>query len=192
MAYSAATGFRFRQSLSGKDIPVPLRFRAANSATLKIGDAVRINTGGFLVRAAAGNPVGGILVGLVNQDGINPFSLGADAAGATLIEDDQVVTSSTNQTAATYIQGEVVIDKSGDVLWYNDSSGTLATTNLFQFFDVVAASGQIDQSTASDSNGQFQLIAIDPDGDADVSKGLFCINEPQAGGVDTGTAKIAA
>ena len=50
MAYSASTGFRFRKALSGKDIPSTLEFRVANSSTLKIGDAVRVNTGGFLVR----------------------------------------------------------------------------------------------------------------------------------------------
>src|SRR3990167_285089 len=97
MAYSATTGFRFRKSLSGKDLPTALDIRAASSATLKIGDAVRVNTSGLLVRSGAGGPFAGILVGLVNQDGINPFSLGADAAGATLTEDDQVVTSSTNE-----------------------------------------------------------------------------------------------
>jgi len=179
MAYSSTTGFRFRKSLYGGDLPAAQEFRVANSTTLKLGDAVRVNTGGFLVRAAAANPVLGILIGLYNQDGINPFSLGADAVGATLTEDDQVATGSANQTAATYIKGAVVVDPAGVLLWYNDANGNFTIANDLQLCDVVAASGQIDQGTVSDTSGQFQLISRDPDGDGDLSKGLFRIAEPQ-------------
>ena len=67
-----------------------------------------------------------------------------------------------------------------------------AQTNLYQMFDV-ANGNQVTQSGASDSNGQVQLMKIDPDEDADVSKGLFRIHENQFGmGIDTGTAKVAA
>jgi hypothetical protein len=182
MAYSASTGFRFRRSLYGGDLPAGLRFRVANSATIKIGDAVRVNNAGFLVRAAAGNPVLGILTGIVNNTGINVFGLGATTASATLTEDDQVATSSTNQTnnvATGWIEGEVVVDPAGALLWYNDADDTMAQTNVCQFYDVVAASAQIDESSADDSSGQFQCVVLDPDGDSDASKGLFRIAEPQ-------------
>jgi len=61
-------------------------------------------------------------------------------------------------------------------LFSNDSSGTLATTNLLQFFDLTDED-TINQSSASDTSGQFQLIGLDPDNDGDVSKGLFRIAE---------------
>ena len=197
MAYSASTGFRFRKSLSGKDEPAAVNFRVANSSTLKIGDAVRLNTGGFLVRAAAGNPVLGVLVGLYGgdseNDGLNLFAFGAPTTGATLTEDDQAATASDNQTRQTFVSGAVACDPSGDDLWYNDADGDLARTNLLQCFDVVAASGQIDNTSASDSNGQFQLVQLDPDGDGDLSKGLFRIAEGElAVGVDQCNAKVAA
>lgn len=180
MAYSASTGFRLRKSLYGVELPAGLQFRAANSATLKIGDAVRINTAGFLVRAGAGNPVAGILTGLYDNNGLNLFALGAATVGATLTADDQVVTASDNQTRTTgHVIGEVVCDPAGALLWYNDADGDLAATNDFQLFDVVAASSQISQSTASDTSGQFQLVSRDPDGDSDASKGLFRITECQ-------------
>ena len=191
MAYTASTGFRFRKTIYGKDTPATLSFRLANSMTVKIGDLVRLNTGGFLVRCETTEVPLGVMVGIVNQSGLNPFALGVNSASATLTPDDQVTSSSTNQTAASYLQGEVVIDPAGECLWYNDSSSTLAQTNLLQFFDV--ANGNQVTVGGDEANGQVQLIQIDPDGDGDASKGLFRINENQfSAGIDTATAKNAA
>ena len=69
----------------------------------------------------------------------------------------------------------------------------MARTNVGQYFDVLSGSNQIYSASASDSNGQFELIEIDPDRDGDASKGLFRVAECQiGGGIDSGTAKIAA
>lgn len=98
--------------------------------------------------------------------------------GATLTPDDTVAVSSTNQSDATRnIKAEIIVNP--DVLFYNDANGDLAATNEGQLFDTVAAGDQIDQSSASDTSGQFQLIERDPDGDGDASKGLFRIAESQ-------------
>jgi hypothetical protein len=166
----------------------------AGSATVKIGDLVRVNTSGLLVRCATGEYPAGILVGIVDQNGINVFSPRAQGTtGATLTPDDQVATSSSNATDATRnLKGQVVIDVAGTNLWYNDADGDLAQTNLFQMAD--AANGnQITTGGLSDSNGTMQLMQLDPDGDQDLSKGLWRIHENQFGmGIDTGTAKVAA
>lgn len=194
MAYSASTGFRFRGCLDGTEHPAVQRYLLAGSATVKIGDLCRVNNAGLLVRAATTEPVAGVIVGLVDQNGINVFSPRAQGTtGATLTYDDQIATSSSNATDATRnLKADVIIDVTGNCLWYNDSDGTLAQTNLYQMFDV-ANGNQVTQSGASDSNGQVQLMKIDPDEDADVSKGLFRIHENQFGmGIDTGTAKVAA
>ena len=184
MAYSASTGFRLRKNLYGLQTEgQQLSVRVANSTTLKLGDAVRLNTGGFLVRSAAGEAVLGLITGFrasttSDAAGVNPFGLGADATGLTLTEDDQIATSSTNQTRAdVYLVGEVTVDPAGILLFYNDSDGTLARTNIGQYFDVLSGSNQIDSASASDSNGQFELIEIDPDADGDASKGIFKIAE---------------
>lgn len=194
MAKSAATGFSFRRSLMGVEHPGTQDFILAGSATVKIGDAVRLNTNGLLVRAATGEPVLGILEGIVDQNGINAFSPRASGTtGATLTPDDQVVTSATNASDATRkLKGRVILDPAGYCLFYNDSDSTLSQTHIGQMFD--AANGnQITVGGASDSNGQFQLVAIDPDNDADASKGLFRIVETQLGvGLDEATAKVGA
>ena len=171
-----------------------LKIRAGDSKTLTIGDAVRVNTSGLIDLVGAGNPVLGVIQGLVDENGGNLLALGyTNNTGATLSGDDTVTTASDNSTRTHYIMAEVFIDPAVSLLYYNDSNGTLAQANLFQLFDVLAASDQIDQSSASDTSGQFQLLVIDPDGDADASKGLFRVAEPQLlTHIGNSTAVVAA
>ena len=204
MAYTAATGFRFWRSLSGEThAPQPIPIRIANSTTLRVGDAVRVNTAGLLVAAGVGAAIAGVLVGFEDESGINPFSLGyGSRGGLTLTGDDTLATSSTNSTRADYINGQVIVDVSGDMLWTNDADADQAQTNLFQFFDSDSVGRQVTQSTAGDANGQWQLMVWDPKGvsnipynpvAADASQGAYRIAENQFGiGIDTGTAKNAA
>ena len=165
MAYTASTGFRYWGSLSGQaEQPAPRPFRIANSTTLRIGDLVRVNTAGFLVASGDTNPVAGVLTGFVDEKGINPFSLGyGSRTGSTLTGDDTLATSATNQSRADYIEGQVVTDPSGDCLWLNDADSDLAQTNILQFFDSTGSGRQVSVSSASDANGQLQLILWDPE-----------------------------
>ncbi len=193
MALSASTGFRLYGGIDVAD-QVTLKFRVANSTTLKLGDLVRVNTGGFLVRCATGEVPAGVLQGFVDNNGVSPHSaFYVNNAGVTITNDDTLVTSSTNQTRTdNYLHGQVSFDPAGTTLWYNDADADLATTNIFQFFDV-ATGNQVTVGSASDANGQVQLISVDPDNDGDASKGLFRINENQfSSGIDTATAKNAA
>jgi hypothetical protein len=180
MAYSASTGFRFKKTFYGSEQPAPLIYRITNSATIKIGDAVRIDDSGYVNVVGVGGPVGGICVGIVDENEINPLSFGyINNTGCTLIPDDSVTAASDNETRTTgHVQAQIVIDPAGSCLWYNDADGDLAVTNTFQLFDIVTA-GQVDAGTLSDTSGQFQLISRDPDNDGDASKGLFRIAESQ-------------
>lgn len=204
MAYSSSDGFRYYRSLSGQgEAPAPIRYLIANSTTLKKGDLVRVNTSGLLVAAGVGNPILGVITGLVDNDGINVLSFGyTGATGHTDASsnggDDTVATASDNSSRARAVYGEVIIDPSGDILWLNDASGDFTQTNLLQLFDVDAADSRtVDQSSASDTNGQLQLMVLDQEATggktADASKGLFRIAEGQvAVGVDQGNAIVAA
>lgn len=188
-------GFKFRKSLNGLEHPATIQVIIADSATLTLGDIVRVSTSGYVKRAAAGEPVAGVLDGIVDQNGINVFSPRAQGVtGTTLTPDDTVAVSSTNTSDGTRkLKAIIIPDVGGHNLYFNDADGDLAQTNLFQFFDVGSNSGQISQSSASDANGQAQLIQIDPDGDGDLSKGLYRFNETQySGGIDTATAKNTA
>lgn len=195
MAVTASTGFFFRKSLVGLEHPARLDYILAGSTTVKIGDLVRVNTSGLLVRCATGEVPGGVLVGIVDQNGINAFSPRAQGtAGATLTPDDQIATSSTNATDLTrQLKGQVILDPGGVCLFYNKADSALAATNLFQTFDV-ANGNQVTVGGASDTTSkEVQLISLDPDGDGDTTKGLFRINNSQYGvGIDKGDTRVAA
>lgn len=194
MAKTSTAGFFFRQNIYGLEHPAIQRYIIGNSSTISIGDAVRINNAGFLVRAAVGEAIAGVVNGIVDANGVNVFSPRASGTtGTTLTPDDTVAVSSTNQSDATRnIKADVIIDPAGVCLFYNDNAGDLADTNRYQFADNDADADQTANSF-SDANGQWQLMVLDPDGDADASKGLWRIAENQFGiGIDTATAKVAA
>lgn len=171
-------GFSFKKSLIGIDAPSTMDFLLGNTATLSIGDAVRVNTSGHLVEVGAGYPVLGILTGIVDQNGINVFSPRAQGTtGATLSADDTIVTSSTNSSAAARkLKGQVIMDP-GLCLFENHTDVDMVQAHVGGFFDVAGDSGRISETTYSATVGQFQLVALhDPD---DLSKGLFRIHESQ-------------
>ena len=194
MAKSASTvyGFELERSVMGSENPASLDYIIKDSSTVTIGDPVRLSTDGYVKRAAAGEAVLGICVGLVDKDGLNVFSpRAAGTTGATLTPDDTVAVSSTNSSDATrHLKAQVILDPAGYLIWKNTASAALAQTNVGQLFDVGSTVGQIDQSVASDTNGQFQLVALDPD---TTTIGYFRLVESQlAVGIDQGTAKITA
>lgn len=198
MALSSGTkGFYYRGSLSGvHSSPVTMDIIIDDSATLTVGDAVVVDADGFIDVAGAGGPILGVLSAVVDKDGINVFETGRAGGtdGSTLTGDDTITVSSTNTSDATRnLKGRVILPV-GHTKFYNDTDGSLAQANLFQYFDNDASGHQIATGGASDANGTWQLIEIDPDGDGDASKGIFIINECILGpqNVDTATAKIAA
>lgn len=159
------TGFELRKSLGSSETPQLLYFIVDNSDTITIGDAVMLNTDGHAVVATAGEEILGIVAQVVDAKGI---AIAPDS-GTT----NTYTVDSDNETVD---QVQVGVYVSKDLLFANDSSGTLATTNLMQFFDLTDED-TINQGSASDTAGQFQLIGLDPDGDGDASKGLFRIAE---------------
>lgn len=194
MARTNSKYFEYRKNLAGvTSNPAPIKVRVANSTTIKIGQMARVNTSGFAVPNGAANPCLGLVVGLIDNNGTPVDSFGyTGATGHTNSGDDTIVSASDNQTRALAVFAEIAVGLEG-TLFFNDASADLADTNLFQFFDLVSTSDQVDQATAHDANGVMQLIQLDPDGDGDLSKGLFRINESQiSGALDSATAKVAA
>jgi hypothetical protein len=194
MARPNARYFEYRKNLLGVgSAPTPIKVKVANSTTLKVGQAVRINTSGFAVDAGVGAAIAGIVQGLVDEKYIpvNSFNYTGDT-GHTKVDDDTVTTASNNQTRTKAVFAEIIVPLEA-ILFYNDADEDLAQTNLFQLFDLVSTSDQVDTSTNSDTSGQVQLIELDPDGDGDASKGLFRIAESQLLGYHgNATAVLAA
>lgn len=187
MAVSSTSvkGFSPVKSLIGMDAPNELLFILENSSTFTVGDAVRLDTNGCIKRCANTDPaVLGILSGLYDQNGqlgvFSPRIPGTAIAGATLTPDDTLTTASDNRTNVAKKLSAYVYTDIGDELYRNIASGALTQANVGSFFNVVSTNaGQIDQSTASNTSGQFQLVSLDPDGDGNTSKGLFRVCQQQ-------------
>lgn len=170
-------GFEYRGQLSGAQDPVTLPVLIGNTQTVKVGDAVKLvafASGGGLCRATAGEEVLGILVGIVDKNGIDLDNTSTDNYDGTWTSASKTYTSASDNTSDKLVKGLVVMDK--EALWYNDSAGTLAAADEFKFFDLTDQDQIADQDGA-DNAGAFVLIKRDPDGDGDASKGIFKIAE---------------
>lgn len=181
MARTNSKFFEYRKNLLGVgSAPTPVKVIIDNSTTMKRGQVVRVNTAGYLVPAGVGNAVLGVVEGFIDNEGtpVNGFMYDTSKTGHTNSGDDTIVTASDNRSRAKKVFAEVSIPMEG-VLYFNDANGDLAQTNLMQMFDLVSTSDQIDQGTASDTSGQFQLVELDPENDGDLSKGLFRLVETQ-------------
>jgi hypothetical protein len=166
-------GFEYRRNLDGSiGAPTLLRQIGKNSVVFTVGDMVRINTSGFVDIVDADEDISGVCVGVVDTTG-----KAIDSDSGTIFD---YTMASDNQTSA---KKEVVfIPALPHYLFYNDSSGTLAQTDVLKCADL-ADQDQVDQSSLADSQKQVQLVVWDPDGDADASKGLFRVVETHLGSV---------
>lgn len=175
-------GFSYRKSLSGNPYqPAHLHIIGANSIVFQKGDLIRINNVGFAALVTTGDLVLGVVETVTDKNGA-PVDNDADT-------NDTWTMASDNQTVA---QKKVeYIPALADYLFYNDSDDTLAQTNLMQFFPV-NDENDVNGSSSSDSTvDTVRLVEIDPDHDADASKGLWQIVESfwaqnGMGVVDTG------
>ena len=174
-------GFLLYGHMLGADNPATIDIMIQNSATITLGDAVDINTGGGCQPADAGDKVFGIVVGLVDSNGRPLSTLRADAYDGTYsgnsgqVGSETYVAQSDNLTDKM-IKARCVVDPFA--LFYNDTAGDLSVADDYQFFDLTDED-QIADQVGHATAGAFQLIKRDPDGDADLSKGLFRMAEWQ-------------
>lgn len=165
-------GFQFANTLGGESItPLTLDVLAKASVAFEKGDAVRINTSGHVDVADANEAIAGIVLSVVDKYGTRVDN-DANALDTWTMDSDNVTDTDKNYQVR-------FIPALANYLFYNDADGDLAQTNLLQYFDL-ADHTQVQQSSASDTAPkQVRLVAIDPDGDGDASKGLFQIIESQ-------------
>ena len=164
-------GFSYAKNLDGSAyVPSLLYGIGVNSGTFTIGDVIRIDNEGFISLAdAATDAIAGVVTQVVTSAGASKSADSGTLHDYTMASDNETG----DQDQIGYIPALA------NYLFYNDSSGTLGTGNLGQFFSV-ADEDQIDQSSATDTAvEQFRLVELDPDGDGDLSKGLFQVAESQ-------------
>ena len=159
------SGFNYRKSLSGAaQVPAELQIIGGNSVVFQKGDLIRIDQDGFAGLVTAGDLVLGVVTGVVTNKGV-PL----DPDSGTL---DTWTMGSANESTAAQKYKVQYIPALQDYLFYNDSDDTLAQANLMQFF-AVNDENDVDGTTGSDTVlNTVRLVEIDPDNDADASKGL--------------------
>ena len=172
--------FEYRGQLSGgSENPVTMSVLIGNSSTVAVGEAVKLHvfaSGSGAIRATAGSKILGIVVGIVDKNGIDLDNTSSSNYDGTWTSSSKTYASTADNTSDKLIKALVVVDP--NALWYNDSAGTLAVADEYKLFDLLSATQFADQDGA-DSAGAFLLIKRDPDGDGDASKGIFKIAETE-------------
>lgn len=176
-------GFIPRKTLRGDTTGAIKPFLIENSATITLGDDVDV-TAGYVGLTGASARSMGVVVGFYRLVGGKPIALGTDAArgytatrsgNAGVFGSDTVVAASDNVTVDK-IGTFVCIDP--EMEYYNDADGSLTQAVVGTYFNNVSASDQIGASTTttfheSNATSQWILLTVNPDNDADASKGIF-------------------
>lgn len=166
-------GFSYRKNLDGSSYVPSLRYVIGkNAIAFTVGDAVRINTSGFVDVATAGEGICGFVAQVVTRARATK-----DSDSATSL--DTYTMSSDNQTVAKDMIA--FIPALPHYLFYNDSDATLTEAMIGMYFNAISTT-QVDGDTNHDTTEQtFRLWEFDPDHDGDASKGLFQVVESQFG-----------
>lgn len=142
-----------------------------DSATFTVGDAVELNSSGLLALAGAGAVFVGVIEGFKKADGspVTDNGAGGDFVGT-------YTTPASNTVKAT-------IDVSINSIYSVTADATLGTTTGSDLagynMDMLAASDQLDESTAVTTTAQWFSHGTDPDGSAASNSVLVSIQESQ-------------
>ena len=110
---------------TGTDHSVLKKAVIANSITVAVGEAVALDSSGYITNAAASEPLFGIVTGFSNNDGSPLSPTGYVAGTATKTDVTSVVADSDNETVDKY---KAIVETSEDKVWSAQVSGTLGTT----------------------------------------------------------------
>ena len=167
-------GFSYRGQISGAQDPILENLIITDDETITVGDAVDMQAG-FVQAAAANERIYGIVVGVVDKNGIDLSNQHVSQTG-TWTDSSQCFVAAADNSTVDMVKAVVCPDPFA--LWYNDTSGTLTTAMLKLFFSLTTAA-QVDQGTSNATVGEMQLWKLNPDEDDDASKGLFHITSWQ-------------
>ena len=164
-------GFSLRGHLLGAQNPILENLIITDSQTVTVGDAVDM-TDGFVTVCDADDRIYGIVVGLVDKDGVDLNNPHVSYSGTYTDSTNTYVAANDNE-AVDKVKAVVCPDPYA--LWYNDSDATLTTAMLKEHFSLVDED-QVDGDSNHAAVGEMQLWKLDPDEDSDASKGLFRIS----------------
>lgn len=181
------TGFIPRSNLVGRSTGIRRSKIIDDSTTLTIGDMVREYTTGFIVLAAAGNPIYGCVVGFEDANGLDLDNARATFTGGTWTSSTKTVITDSDNTTVDQIRAIIDIDPM--TVYSNQPDDTINTTSSSgkcgfagSYVDLVAASDQVDETNngvAFNVKAQLYCHGLDPENTA---RGLYSIAEHQIWG----------
>ena len=177
-------GFRLRGHLLGAQNPAQTEVIIDNEEVMTIGDAITM-VAGFAVPCGADDRIFGIVTGIITNAGIDLDSCDADDYDGTWVSSTNTYTAAANNETVKKVKVRVIADPYA--LFYNDANGTLTQAMEFLHFSLTDED-QIAYDSSSATVGEMQLWKRDPDGDADLSKGLFRITSWQGDSFEPETA----
>lgn len=185
------TGFQFKGNLAGRPTGIQKAFLIEDSGTITVGDAVRGSydagaANGMIELAAAGNPILGVVVGIVDRNGISLDNSKLSKTGTWTSSTKTYVAASDNTTVD---QVKALVDIDPLSIWSAQPDAAIGTTTssgssdqLGSFTDIVAASDQPDENNAGNAfnvKAQLFIWGTDPENTA---RGLYSIAEHQVWG----------
>lgn len=173
------TGAKFKYNLAGRTSGIIRSIILDNSITVTIGDFVHTN-GGFCDIAAAGETLLGVVVGIVDQDGINMDESKYSLAQASWTSSTHTVTTGAANTTGDKVRALVDIDPFS--VWScepDDTIGTTTGSNLQGYYTDLIDEDEVDETDASTAVAQLYIWGVDPE---DSTRGLYSIAEHEIWG----------
>lgn len=147
--------FIFKKTLNPNGGRIMMEFTLSSSGTYTVGDAMKIDSSGELDLVGAGASVAGILAGFRTAAGEPLTDNGASGE----------FTNTYTTPASNTVLGKIDISK--ESIYSVTADATLGTTTgsdlAGYMMDVLAASDQLDESTAAQTASQFMSLGQDTD-----------------------------
>lgn len=176
--------FDYVGQISGAQDPVTVDVIVNNSVTVTVGDAVYIS-GGVAALATSSSDVFGIVMGIVDANGIDLDNTSSDNYDGTWASSDSTYTAAADNKTDKKVKVKVCPDPYA--LWENDADGDF--TDPDDLFKLIKLNDedQIDESETDADVGQFQVWDIDPHDEGDKSVGVFRIARWQGSAMEPET-----
>lgn len=182
MADLGRTGFQFKYNLAGRTSGIQRNFTISNSATITVGDMVSL-TSGYIALSGANAPIMGVVVGLVDKNGIDLSSSRYSFAQAAYSDSTRtVVCGNANATANTGDGVQAVVDIDPFSVWSGETDNTSTDTQARLagcYSDIIAASDQVDDDTGATTQCQLFIWGADPESPSTIKANLYSIAQHQ-------------
>lgn len=182
------TGAKFKYNLAGRTSGILYTQMIKGSEVITIGDFVKLSTG-YVTRAAAGNNLLGVVVGIVDKYGI-PLdeSKWSNVEGTWSSSTYTLTVGSHNPDSTSYDQYKAIVDIDPFSVWSIEPDSTIGGTtgsNLAGYYIDLIDEDETDENTAhASTQASLHLWGVDPE---DATRHLVNIYEHQAiGGTRAG------